>query len=318
MLFDSFLTQLAARGVQVLVISGNHDSAERIAFASRLVSACGVHLSPVYDGTVEPVTLTDADGAVDFFLLPFLKPAHVRRFYPDAGIETYTDALRTAIAHMPVDPGRRSVLVAHQFVTGAQRSESEEISVGGLDNVDASVFEPFDYVALGHLHGPQSVGRETVRYCGTPLKYSFSEKDQVKSVTIVDLGKKGEAGIDTIPLHPAHDLREIRGSYDELTLRAHREPAGREDYIRAVLTDEDDVPNAKERLQSLYPNLMLLDYDNTRTRTASVADAAEEIERKSASELFEELYEKQNGRPMSEEQRVFCAALFEKIEEEAR
>ena len=180
-LFDSFLTELAGRRIPVLAIAGNHDSPERIAFGAGLMAPSGVHLSPVYNGRVEPVTLSDAYGEVRFYLLPFIKPANVRRFYPDAVIESYTDALRCAVEHMDIAPSTRNVLVTHQFVTGGVRSESEDITVGGTDNVDAAVFDGFDYVALGHLHGAQSIGRETLRYSGTPLKYSFSEKDQEKS-----------------------------------------------------------------------------------------------------------------------------------------
>ena len=192
-LFDSFLTELAGRHIPVLAIAGNHDSPERIAFGAGLMAPSGVHLSPVYNGRVEPVTLSDAYGEVRFYLLPFIKTANVRRFYPDAVIESYTDALRCAVEHMDIDPSARNVLVTHQFVTGGVRSESEDITVGGTDNVDAAVFDGFDYVALGHLHGAQSIGRETLRYSGTPLKYSFSEKDQEKSITVVELGEKSSS-----------------------------------------------------------------------------------------------------------------------------
>ena len=173
-LFDDFLCRLARRKLPVLVISGNHDSPERLAFGARLMEGAGVHLSPVYDGNITPITLTDEHGPVDFWLLPFLKPAHVQRFYPEETIDSCTDAVETAIAHMDIDPGRRNVLLCHQFVTGAATCESEELSVGGTDNVDAAAFNGFDYVALGHLHGPQNVGSGRIRYCGTPLKYSFS------------------------------------------------------------------------------------------------------------------------------------------------
>ena len=186
-LFDDFLCRLSWRRLQVFVISGNHDSAERIAFGGRLMDGSGIHLSPVYDGTVEPISLTDEWGAVDVYLLPFVKPAHVRRFFPEASIESYTDAMAVAISAMEIKEDRRNILLTHQFVTGALRSDSEQISVGGADNVDAAVFASFDYVALGHIHRPQSIGREAVRYCGTPLKYSFSEAGHRKSVTVVEL-----------------------------------------------------------------------------------------------------------------------------------
>ena len=314
-LFDDFLVRLAKRNLQVFIISGNHDSAERIAFGSRLMDLSGIHLSPVYDGRVSPITLEDKAGRVRFYMLPFLKPANVRRFFEDETIESYTDALRTAIAHMDIDPSDRNILITHQFVTGAARSDSETVSVGGSDNVDASVFEPFDYVALGHIHGPQSIEKETIRYCGTPLKYSFSEKDHEKSVTLVEINAKDELTIRTVPLIPKHDLREIRGSYEELTLRSTYEGTATDDYLHIILTDEEDVPDALNRLRTIYPNLMKLDYDNSRTRNTAYIDQTESIEKKTEIELFAEFYEKQNGQAMSEEQMKFSLDLFESIKE---
>ena len=314
-LLDNFLYWLASRKLQVFIISGNHDSPERIAFGNRLMDLSGIHLSPVYCGTVEPVILSDEYGEAAIYMLPFIKPATVRGLFAGEDVSSYTDAIAVAISHMEIDPARRNVLVSHQFVTGAVRSDSEEISVGGLDNVDVSVFEPFDYVALGHIHGPQSVGRETVRYCGTPLKYSFSEKDHSKSVTVVELGGKGEVSVRTVPLDAKHDLRELRGTYDSLMLKSSYEGTKTDDYLRVILTDEEDVPDAMRRLQTVYPNLMLLDYDNTRTRTTSEIVGAEAVERKSEVELFGELYELQNGQPMTEEQQAFAASLFEQIKE---
>ena len=312
-LFDDLLYELSTREVKVFIISGNHDSAERIAFGGRLMDRSGIYLSPVYSGKVEPITMEDGHGPVYVYLLPFVKPAHVRRAFPDAEIQTYTDALRAAIAHMDIDETARNILVTHQFVTGASRSESEDVSVGGADNVDGSVFSPFDYVALGHLHGPQSVGRETLRYCGTPLKYSFSEAGHKKSVTCVELGEKGDVRIYTVPLTPRHDLREIRGTYMELTDRRRYEGTAADDYLHITLTDEEDVPDAVIRLRTVYPNLMKLDYDNSRTKSAAVIGGAEDVENHSPLELFEEFYKKQNGRSMSEEQRAFSAELIEKI-----
>lgn len=299
----------------VFIISGNHDSPERLAFGNRLMEHSGIHISPVYSGMIEPVTLTDEHGAVNFWLLPFVKPAHVKRFYPDEGIESYTDALRSVIQHMDMDQGTRNVLLTHQFVTGATTCESEEISVGGTDNVDAEVFEGFDYVALGHLHGPQNIGSNRMRYCGTPLKYSFSECGHHKSVTVVELGKKGELELRLCPLQPRHDMRQIRGTFAELTDKAHYSGTATDDYLQIILTDEEDVPEAVGRLRTIYPNLMKLSYDNTRTRTNQVLDKAEGVHQKSPLELFAELYVKQNNQPMSDEQCAFMQELIEAIEE---
>ena len=312
-LFDDFLCRLVKRQLPVLIISGNHDSPERLAFGNRLLEQAGVHISPVYSGTTQSVTLTDSHGDVTFWLLPFVKPAHVKRFFPDFGIESYTDALRVAVENMGVDPTGRNVLLTHQFVTGAATCESEEISVGGSDNVDASVFENFDYVALGHLHGAQNIGSNRIRYCGTPLKYSFSEEHHHKSVTVVRLEEKGSLTITLRPLHPRRDLRSIRGSFEEISTARE----GSSDYLHIILTDEDDIPEAVGRLRSLYPNLMKLSYDNTRTRTSRIIDGAQDVQRKTPLELFEELFELQNNQPMSDRQRSFARELIESIWEDS-
>ena len=315
-LLDGFLTELRARGVPVLLISGNHDSPERLAFGGRVMDSCGIHISPVYDGALAPVTLHDEFGPVHVWLLPFVKPAHVRRWFPDADIESYTDAMAEAVAHMDIDTAARNVLVTHQFVTGGARSGSEELSVGGTDNVDSGVFAPFDYVALGHLHGAQHIGRETVRYAGSPLKYSFSEARQHKSVTVVTLGEKGNVQVRTAALTPLRELREIRGSYDELTARSFYEHTTyRSDYLHLILTDEQDVFDAMSRLRTIYPYLMTLDYDNARTRAAGGMSVPAETERRTPLELFEALYTRQNHQPMSEVQRAYIAQLMEQIME---
>ncbi len=315
-LLDGFLTELRARGVPVLLISGNHDSPERLAFGGRVMDSCGIHISPVYDGALAPVTLHDEFGPVHVWLLPFVKPAHVCRWFPDADIESYTDAVAEAVAHMDIDTAARNVLVTHQFVTGGARSGSEELSVGGTDNVDSGVFAPFDYVALGHLHGAQHIGRETIRYAGSPLKYSFSEARQHKSVTVVTLGEKGDVQVRTVALTPLRELREIRGSYDELTARSFYEHTTyRSDYLHLILTDEQDVFDAISRLRTIYPYLMTLDYDNARTRAAGGMSVPAWMERRTPLELFEALYQRQNHQPMSEVQRAYIAQIMEQIME---
>ena len=315
-LFDDFLNQLAELKVPVCIISGNHDSAERLAFGAQLMSGSGIHFAGSYNGEEQKLVLEDEFGKVNIFLLPFLKPAHVRRWFPDAQIESYTDAVAEAIAHMDIDKSTRNVLVTHQFVTGGARSGSEELSVGGTDNVDSSVFAPFDYVALGHLHGAQQIGRPTIRYAGSPLKYSFSEASQRKSVTVVTLGEKSAVDVRTVPLTPLRDLREIRGSYDELTARSFYEHTTyRSDYLHLILTDEQDVYDAVGRLRAIYPYLMTLDYDNARTRAAGAVATPAAMEQRTPLELFEALYLQQNNQPMSDEQRAFAAQLMEEIQE---
>lgn len=315
-LFDDFLCKLANQQLQVFIISGNHDSPERLAFGSRIMDASGIHLSPVYDGKVEPIHMKDEHGAVNIYMLPFIKPAHVRRFFED-DIVTYTDAMRVVIDNMRIDKSQRNVLVTHQFVTGAATCDSEEISVGGTDNVDASVFIDFDYVALGHLHGAQNCGSERVRYCGTPLKYSFSEAKQQKSVTVVELGTKDALNIRTVELTPLHDMSEIRGTFAELIDPVYyTENSIAENYLRITLTDEDDIPDAVGRLRRIYKNLMCIDYDNKRTRSHNMISGTVDAETKSAYELFAEFFEQQNNTAMSDEQSEYIKELIEKIEEE--
>lgn len=313
--FDDFLTCLARLGIQVMAVSGNHDSAERLAFGSRLMAGQGVYLSPVYDGNVKEIHLTDAYGEAVFYLLPFIRPALVRHVFEGETPETYQDGVRIALEHLSVDPDKRNILIAHQFVTGAARCESEEILVGGLDNVDVSLFDVFDYVALGHIHSPQHVGRETVRYCGTPLKYSFSEADQQKSVTVVEIKEKGTVKIRTLPLKPVRDMRRIRGTYLEVTARPFYENTNTEDYIQITLTDEEDIPDGLQKLRVIYPNLMRLEYDNRRTRDNRQVTGACQVERKSELELFEEFYEMQNNQPMSRQQRGFMEKMIRDLQE---
>ena len=313
-LFDDFLSKLSADGQTVFVISGNHDSAARVAYGGRIMARSGVHVSASsYDGNIHPVTLTDAHGPVDIYLLPFIKPIHVSSMFPEEKIESYTDALRIAIERMNVDTSRRNVLVAHQFVTGATRSDSEDVSVGGLDNVDASVFTAFSYVALGHIHRPQNIGSPRLRYSGTPLKYSFSEEKDEKSITIVELNAMGEVSIRTVSLKPLRDMRTIRDKYDELMKRENYTGTKTNDYLRVILTDELDVPDAMRKLKSVYPNILRLDYDNTRTRSSAPIDVAPETETKTPLELIEDFYEHQNHQPMNEEQAEYMKALIARI-----
>ncbi len=315
-LLDDFLCALSLRGIKVFVISGNHDSPERIAFGARIMSGGGVYMSQVYGGSVQPVTLTDRHGDVDIFMLPFIKPVHVRRFYPDAQVEDYNQAVACAVENMELRPDNRSVLITHQFVTGGERTESEEISVGGSDNVDAGIFRAFDYVALGHLHKPQHITRPEVRYCGSPLKYSFSEAGHTKSVTVVTLGKKGEVQIEQSALKPRRDLRDIKGGYEQLVSRSFYGGLNLDDYYRVTLTDEQDVPGALPKLRAVYPNIMQLAYDNSRTRAGADFWQQPRPETKSPAELFGEFFRRQNGRDMDGGQSAALSKLIQGIWED--
>lgn len=315
-ILDDFLTRLAGRKIPTAMISGNHDSPERLSFGAQLMKESGIYVSPVYDGQVQSIGFADEYGEVRVYLLPFLKPATVRHVYEEETVESYQDAVETAISHLPFNTSCRNVLVAHQFAAGASRCESEEMSVGGIDQVDVSVFDDFDYVALGHIHSPQSAGRPAVRYCGTPLKYSFSEAGQQKSVSVVELFEKGRVEIREVPLTPLRDMRKIRGTYLELTARSFYQGTNTEDYIQAILTDEEDIPDGMQKLRIIYPNLMRLEYDNRRTRENRQIQQAADAEEKSETELFSQLYELQNNQPLDEEQKQFLEAAIRQVKGE--
>lgn len=315
LLFDRFLTGLRERNLEVFVISGNHDSRERLAFGSEIMRRSGIHLSPVFSGEISPEIVEDEYGPLYVWMMPFLRPADVRHFFPEEKIESYNDAVHAVIRRMEIDTGRRNLMVAHQFVTGAFRSDSEDISVGGLDNVDRAAFEPFDYTALGHIHSPQQIPGALARYCGSPLKYSFSEANQQKSVVLIDIKEKGSLDIRLIPLVPCREMRELRGSYEELTSRKNYENTDTDAYIHVTLTDDGDIHDAVGRLRTIYPNIMLLDYDNRRTRSAEEAGWDFSGKEKSKIDFFAELFELQNGRAMDEEERRMIAGVFEQIKE---
>lgn len=320
-LFDDFISRLSETDAEVFIISGNHDSAERLSFGSHIMDKQGIHFAGGYDGKTRCFSLEDGCGRVNFYMLPFVKPIHVRQaFIEDENAEeiaTFTDAVAYAVEKMGVDTAERNVLMAHQFCTGAIRSESEDISVGGLDNVDSSVFAPFDYTALGHLHGPQPVGTEEIRYCGSPLKYSFSEANQVKSVTIVELGEKKDGITDihirTPELVPLREMRELRGSFSELTDKCYYKQIRTDDYLRIILSDEEDVIGALGSLRAIYPNIMRLEYDNMRTRSSAFVPDSEGNDQRTPLEIFAGLYESQNGKSMDEEQSQLVSCLIEKV-----
>ena len=316
-LFDEMLTRLVSINLPIFVISGNHDSAERIGFGSDILSVAKVYMSRVYNGNLQKIELEDDYGKINVYLLPFIKPATVKNIYKEAEIKDYDDALEYVLSQEKIDETKRNVIVSHQFVTSAMRSESEEVSVGGLDNVSVENYKAFDYVALGHIHRAQQMGRESARYAGTLLKYSFSEEKHNKSMTIVDLKEKGNIEIKEIPVKPLHDLKTIKGKFSKITSEEFYKELKKEDYYRAVLTDEDDILNAIGKLKSIYPNLMSMEYDNTRTRSYSVVDNVETGETKSPLDYFEEFFEKQNGRKMSEKQRNYLLEILGEAREES-
>ena len=316
-LLDSFISDISKRKTTTFIISGNHDSAERLAFGSSLMAMGKIYISPVYNGKISKYTLKDDFGSANFYLLPFVKPNHVKRFFPDEKIESYTDAIKVVVDNLKLDTSEINILIAHQFVTGASRTESEEISVGGLDNVDASVFEDFDYVALGHIHRPQKIGIERIRYCGTPLKYSFSEVNDTKSVSIIEINSKEDFNLRMIPLIPKRDMRKIRGTYEELTTKNSYENTNTDDYIHVTLTDEFNVADAIQKLRVIYKNIMKLEYDNMRTRESRKINLDDMvIENKNPLEIFSEFYKLQNNKEMDDEQKEIIKKIMEEVWEE--
>jgi len=315
-LFDNFLTELHKRSLAILLVSGNHDSSERINFGGRIMEENRIHIAGTFNGTLDKVTLTDEFGKLNIYLLPFVKPAIVRRYYQE--VETYQEAVEAIISHSEIDKSERNILVAHQFITSGdsmpERSDSESISLGGLDNIDASVFEAFDYVALGHLHGAQRIGRDTIRYAGSPIKYSFSEANQNKSVTMIEFGEKTNLTFCKLPLVPVRDMREIKGPIAALIDIKNYSQGNTLDYIHATLTDEEDIYDAIGQLRSVYPNIMRLDFENSRTVwNADAKTAAVDVEQMSSMELFEDFYENQNNISLSVIQKDIMQKLFEEM-----
>ena len=324
--FDAFLTDAVAAGLHVLAIPGNHDSAERIAYAQGLLEKQGVCLPPVYAGEVERVELEDEHGTVEFWLLPFLKPGDVRRFFPDEEIgDDYSAALRAVLGACAIDQGKRNVVLSHQLVTAygtAPDRADDEIKLGGMDNVDVSVYDAFDYVALGHVHRPQRVGRDTVRYSGSPLKYSFSEARYDKSAALIELGEKkpgddvGECvSFELIPLVPLHDVREVRGTLADVLAMGTALDAS-QDYLHITLSDEHPQLDAMAKIHEVFPNAMMLDYDNVtvlidRPQTQLTADP----DSMDTLDLFSAFYESQVGNPLDNEQRDFARKLIAKVED---
>ena len=311
-LFDSFVSKLAAAGRKVFVISGNHDSALRIAYFASLLRDAGVHVSEVFDGTLQRVTLTDRDGELDLWLMPFLRPAQVKRFLPEEKITTYQDAVAAVIRHAGVDPSRRNILLCHQFVAGSETCDSEEHSVGGLDAIDGRLFDAFDYVAMGHIHGPQRLLRDTMRYAGSPLKYSFSEAHHKKSLAVVDMQEKGSVAVRTVPLYPLHDVRLIEGKLADIAGMPYSE-----DYVWITIHDELPPPDARVTLSVTFPNMLKFSIVNSRTKYDVDVQATAAMENKSVLELFGDFYRLQNNdQPPSEQHMVFMEKLVKELEEE--
>lgn len=311
--FDDFLARLSGKNLQVFVISGNHDCAERIAFGGKIMSQSKVYMSPVFTKDIKPIIINDDYGEINVYLLPFIKPIHVRVEYKDEVIENYNDAVKLVISNLNIDKEKRNILVAHQFISGSERSDSEEISVGGTENVAPEILKDFDYVALGHLHKAQKIVKETIRYSGTPLKYSISEANHKKSVTIIEMNDKNDVNIELIPLKPIRDIIVIKGEFETVTSKEYYGEFNLDDYFHITLTDEQDVKDAMNKLRMVYKNLMKLDYDNTRTKTNNIINNEQRQSNISPFEIASEFYEKQNNQQLTNEQAEYLQDLMNKI-----
>ena len=291
-LFDYFLSELHLRKLPVMIISGNHDSAERIAFGAQVMKSSNIYLSPVYHDSVEPVVLKDESGEIRFYLLPHIRSREV------AG----------AIEAMKIDTRYRNVLIAHQYITGAERAGSESFYVGSLENIEASVFSDFDYVALGHLHRPQNV-TEKIYYCGTPLKYSLDEAEQEKSVAFVEIGEKNTPlHITTVPLNPELDLRKLNDSFYHI-----QNMESSNDYLYIILTDKERIPDALNRLRVKFPNIMDLKYENLSEKMETNLSEIAEAKLYSPMELFSGFFKEIHGEEMSEEEKILVEQLITEI-----
>ena len=320
-LFSSFLSRLYQLKVKVLVISGNHDSKDRLSFGNELFVDNDVYIEGVFSGVLRKEIFDDDYGKLNIYMLPFVKPIDVKKYYPDVAIDSYDDAVRCIIDNTNINDKERNIIMVHQFVTASgvelERSESENISLGGIDNIDVSIFDKFDYVALGHVHGAQKLIRDTVRYAGSPLKYSFSEVNQKKSVCIVDIKDKGNIDIELIPLIPIRDMRIIKGPLEKLVDKEVYSVGNVDDYLSVVLTDEDYIVDAIGKLRGVYPNVLKLEYQNRRTILSNDKNCKNEIKGKSPIELFEDFYLKQNNIELDSEREKIIKSVIKEVCDEA-
>lgn len=316
--FVDFLTRLQEKNIKVFAISGNHDSAERLAPGRNFMTGSGIYFSAVYEGSVNCITLNDEFGEVNVYLMPFIRPGLVKHFAELKGEEVdfeknpWNQAVDYVIEGMNLDVKKRNVLVAHQNIINAEPSDSETVIYGGLDGVSASLFADFDYTALGHIHKPQNLA-ENVRYCGTPLKYSLSEKDQKKSVTIVELGKKGEVKVSERELKPLRDLRLIEGTFAEIAEDFKTTKLNKNDFVSVVLRDEVEIPEIMTKLRNMYPNTFGFKYENSRTKNSKDVNELAAAARQSPLENFEKFYEYRSGLPLTDEERRIVSDLINEI-----
>ena len=316
-LFNDFITELESRDIKVFVISGNHDSPDRLQFGKSILKKNDVYIAGTFDGKLQKVELTDEYGDINIYMLPFIKPSTVSMFYKDEVIDSYDKAFRLVVEEAQVNQEERNVLISHQFVTYGSKepetSESESIRIGGLDNIDVSAYEPFDYVALGHIHRPQKVGRETVRYCGTPLKYSFSEISSEKSITMVEMKEKKDISISKIPLTPLKDMRVIEDTLENLLHKPEYTKYSK-DYVSAIVIDEEELFDPIGQLRAVYDYLLLLEIKNTKSQYINEdIEYSADIKEKDPFELFKNFYYIQNNKEINKTQEKILLEVFAEL-----
>ena len=302
---DDFLkTLIKDIKIKVCIIAGNHDSKERLNFGSKIFANEGLYICANYKGNLEKIELEDEYGKINIYMLPYIKPVEIKEYFEDKEITSYNEAIKSIIEKENIEAKERNIILSHQFVTAGneepEKSESETLYLGGTENVDISCYEKFDYVALGHIHGPQKIGRETARYAGTILKYSFSEVNQKKSLTIIEYKEKDKLEIKLIPLKPIRDMRVIKGPIEELIKEENYTGTNREDYIRAIITNEEPVYDAIGQIKKIYPNTLRLDIENLKTtqNTEIKMTDLDNIKKKDEVELFNEFYKFQNNKEL--------------------
>ena len=320
-LFSKFLTSLYKKNIKVCVISGNHDSKDRLSFGNELFIDNGIYIEGVFNGELKYIELEDEYGKLNIYMLPFVKPVDVRKYYPDEKIDSYDDAVRCIIKNTKIDKKGRNIIMVHQFVTGSnidiERSDSETISLGGIDNVDINNFIDFDYVAMGHIHGPQRLLRDTARYAGSPLKYSFSEVNQKKSIPIINFRGKDDIEFELVSLLPLRDMRIIKGPIDKLLDKDVYKDTNLDDYICAVITDNDYVVDAIGKLRDVYKNILKVSYDNDRTNIDNDIDIQNINKDLSPIELFSDFYKMQNNIDIDKKRERIVNDIIKEVMDEA-
>lgn len=322
-LLDDFLKILIKDlKIKVFIISGNHDSKDRLGFGNKIFEDEGLYIESKYNGRLKKVRLEDEYGPLNIYMLPFIKPVEVKKFFEEDLENNYDLAINKIIEKEEIDKSERNIIMVHQFVTAGnvkpERTESEVLSLGGIENVDVSNFKSFDYVAIGHVHRPQKIGRDTARYAGTILKYSFSEINHNKSIPIIDIKEKGNITINLLPLKPLRDMREIKGPIEELIKEENYKEGNLEDYIKAIITNEEPVYDAIGKIKKIYPNTLKLEIQNSKTINSNTEQNInlEEVKKKSELELFSDFYKLQNNLDLNEKQKEIVKNIISEVKHE--